>query len=75
MTFGSSKLPQPKNERPPVPPTNRGPAIDRLILLIALLLMLLIAGGFGYRLQISPTGLTFERSAETDKTMPKSHNP
>jgi hypothetical protein len=36
--------------------------INRLATLMALILMLLIAGAYGYRLNISVSGLTFERS-------------
>lgn len=76
MTFESSKLPQPQNALPPVPPTNKGPGNDRLMLLIALLVMLLITGSFDYRLRISPTeGLIFERSIEVDQGLAKSQNP
>lgn len=39
----------------------KGTDLGRLAVLVALILMLLIAGGFGYRLQIGPLGLTFER--------------
>jgi hypothetical protein len=35
---------------------------NRVAFLIALIAMMLIAGGFGYRLQLSPAGLTFERN-------------
>ena len=48
---------------------------NRLLAMIAIVLMLLIAASFGYRLQIGPFGLTFERtqSGEASKVpMPKS---
>jgi hypothetical protein len=35
---------------------------NRIAALIALLLMMLIAGAFGYRLQISAAGFVFERT-------------
>jgi hypothetical protein len=35
---------------------------NRLAALLALIVMFLIAGGFGYRLHIGTTGLTFERN-------------
>ena len=35
---------------------------NRLAFLLALIAMMLIAGGFGYRLQLGATGLTFERN-------------
>lgn len=76
MTLANSKPPRPQSEHPSEPPTNKGRGNDRIILLIALLLMLLIAGGFGYRLQISPTGgLTFERSTESTGSINRLHSP
>jgi hypothetical protein len=41
----------------------KGMDSGRLAALVTLILMLLIAAGAGYRLQIGPTGLTFERNA------------
>jgi hypothetical protein len=35
---------------------------NRLVVLLALIAMLLIAAGSGYRLHIGMTGLTFERN-------------
>jgi hypothetical protein len=36
---------------------------NRIVLIIALLAMVLIAAGSGYRLQVSTSGLIFERNA------------
>jgi hypothetical protein len=35
---------------------------NRLAILFALIVMMLIAGSFGYRLQLGAGGLTFERN-------------
>lgn len=39
----------------------KGFDFGRLAALVTLVLMLLIAGEFGYRLKVGPLGLTFER--------------
>lgn len=42
--------------------------VNRLVLVTALILLVVIAAGSGYRLEIGPYGLTFERgnNANTD---------
>ena len=55
--FKISSQPLPQNDAP----KHKGPNKDRLFLLVAVLLALIIAGNFGYRLEISPKeGITFE---------------
>jgi hypothetical protein len=68
MTLESSKLPQPQNERPPDRKNHNEASKDRLMILVTLVLMLLIAGGFGYRIQISIFGgIIFERISGSTK--------
>jgi hypothetical protein len=44
---------------------------NRLAMLIALILMMLIAATFGYRLQISTSGLVFERTGAVEQLSPR----
>ena len=42
---------------------------NRLVGLIALLVMVIVAAHSGYRLHIGPTGLTFEQNAAVQATL------
>ena len=77
MTPENFPAPLFQSERPKAPDAHQNDKLNknRLLAMFTILAMLLISAFFGYRLQIGPFGLTFERIENGDILKPPMHKP